>query len=67
MSHLTNRTKTKLSKTNLYAYLWSYRYSIEVTRITDTLKITSIKRYGKSKKQKNIKKNPYDAFYDMKS
>ena len=52
MSHLTNRTKTKLSKTNLYAYLWCYRSSIEVTRITDTLKITSIKRYGKNKKQK---------------
>ena len=68
MSHLTNRTKTKLSKTNLYAYLWSYRSSIGVTRITDTLIITSIKRYGKNKKQKkNIKKNPYDAFYDMKS
>ena len=52
MSHLTNRTKTKLPKTNLYAYLWSYRSSIEVTRITDTLIITSIKRYGKNKKKK---------------
>ena len=58
-SHLSNKTETKLSMTNLFPYLWSYKSSIPVTMINEGNN-NAYKNMEKREIKINIMKNRYD-------
>ena len=59
-SNLSNRNGTKWSKTNLFAYLCSFKFPKGVT-MTGSSNVYNTTQYGKTE-MKNVMKNTYAAF-----